>query len=433
MVKGRLGVEATMRGGALLAITLVAASLTGCVGLDWDSLSGCGSNSSSHSESTSTSSTQHDAELSDPVIQPGPVGIEWPITFAPGLTQLEVVLSWELEANDFSLEVERPSGEVERYGTSGLDMSTSRTATIPGPTSGEYVFRPVADAPAGPDSLQLQVTSTIHRSTSSSTSAGEIGEAQTSIDRSNVTFEQTGDGYRAIVTYEAASEADEEMTLNLDTFNGDIHASAAGNQADVRLTAWADGDTEHEALDRLRSIAISYSAEPSGLLAQASGPSSSCGGMGADVVASVPASTTVTGLIDTSNGEIILSELTATDLEVDTSNGEIIGSLTGQGEIGLDTSNGEIELSFQPTGDTDLQLDTSNGEILLRLLEGAEIGYELDADTSNGEITESMREASIDGDDEDEGTLRTNGYSSRAAQVSGSVDTSNGEIHFEGR
>jgi DUF4097 and DUF4098 domain-containing protein YvlB len=347
-----------------------------------------------------------------PAVAMGRPGTSWSTTIGPHPVSMELELSWNETANGFGLEVEHPNGDTHEIPAPEDPTATSVTGEIPDPGAGTYSFHVTAEGPVAPDHARL-----------------EAHVVQRVAGDQPVTVRKTGDGYRAEITYEATGDVGQQVQATVDTVNGAIKASSTdgGDQADVTVVAWAEADTREQARERARSIAVTTDE----ILARAEAENWENRGASADI--GVPAATTVDGELDTTNGAIAIDGLDVGDLAADTTNGAITGGLAGEGSLVFDTTNGGVDVAFTPTGDSEVEADTTNGAIQLALAEDADTGYEIDASTTNGRITEDMEEASLQGSEEEEATLVTEGFADRSIQVTGETDTTNGEIHFGSR
>jgi uncharacterized membrane protein len=93
-----------------------------------------------------------------------------------------------------------------------------------------------------------------------------------------------------------------------------------------------------------------------------------------------------TVFIDTTNGKIMFSNVTATDIEAKTSNGKItINNVTANNTMVFDTSNGAINGNVLKAMSYDF--DSSNGKIILSNIDVTDkAGNTLNVSTSNGDI-----------------------------------------------
>ncbi|MCK4672186.1 MAG: DUF4097 family beta strand repeat protein [Candidatus Aegiribacteria sp.] len=124
---------------------------------------------------------------------------------------------------------------------------------------------------------------------------------------------------------------------------------------------------------------------------------------------------------NTSNGDVTFSNFNGT-IDIRTSNGDIIvrgGTLTG-----ARTSNGSIEAEIYAVPPEGTVLDTSNGDIIISVLQG--LNAELDMDTSNGSITieaEDLTDVRIS-DSDGRATLGEGGSTIRLDTSNGDIKVS---------
>jgi hypothetical protein len=346
---------------------------------------------------------------------------------APAVGAMGLELSWEEPVNRFGLEVELADGSSTRVGAPDDPSATSLEAevSVDDQPAGTYKFTLVApDGATVPDKVTLEGTVTV-RVTDASADEASTNDVQT---------ERTDDGWRATKTYEDTGTTGSSADLEVDTVNGEIALDGTADEQDrAAVAAYAKADTEEEAIDRVRDIQVTVRADQGDVTATAKTPDDDWENRGANVDASVTDATTVSGGADTTNGPITINDLTGDDLTLDTTNGPITGDVTTSGSVDADTTNGAIELALEPTSSADLTMDTTNGRIDLGLTENADIAYEIDASTTNGQITEDMQEAQLEREGRGDATLVTQDGNDRPIQVTGTMDTTNGGISFQGR
>lgn len=351
--------------------------------------------------------------------------------------QVDVALSWSQPSNGFGVLVAGPDGEA-RIDPPQEPQATEVSGSVGDLGTGTYDVRVIIPAGATvPDDLALDA---------------EVTQVVTSpCNAGSVEVRQEGGDWIAEITYGASGEATDRMTAQVDVANGRVEAATDGDMARVEVTAWARADSRSAAVDRVEEIAVEASVDGDEIRGLARVPDDDWNNRGAHATVATPAR--LDGTLDTSNGPVDLRDLDGGDLAVDTSNGPITvkgtfhgpltldtsngpiqGTVTLHDDTTLDTSNGPIDVDVTPESSLTLDADTSNGPIDLGLTERGDVAYTLDAETSNGQITEDMEEASLryEDDDRDEATLRTDGGDGRDVQVTGTVGTSNGPIHFQG-
>lgn len=364
------------------------------------------------------------ADLEQPDAGGDRLGVEWGTRLGTGLLGLEVELSWTEQANRFGLETERPDGTVHKTSPPEMPGPTSIEGNVTEAEPGRYSFYlTAAEGIVLPDNVTLKADATFR-----------IVDGSPVVDGGTIQgplrTERTDDGWRAEIRYHANGSASTRMTVDVDTTNGGISHSGNADQARATVLAWGRADTEDKAIERVRSIRVDLTVDSGEVVAHAEAPE--WRKRGASVQTGVPSSTTTDARLDTTNGQISLSNAIVDGLVADTTNGGVQGTVTGAGDLLMDTTNGRIDVDLNPTGDTSLTADTTNGGIDLGLTETDDIAYEIHASTTNGDITEQMDEAHLEGSD-DEATLVTENGQGRPIQVTGDVGTTNGHISFVGR
>lgn len=374
------------------------------------------------------------AEVDGPQVSEERVGPSWEAFLGPSLVTMDLSLAWEEPTNGFGVDVERPDGSTHAIEPPASPTATSVEGEVPDPSAGAHGFHLTTDdAVVAEDRVRLEATVVFEVPVASQTAELD-GDGMV---RGPITVEETEEGFRAETTYRANGTVDDEIELTVDTVNGAIHAGEGtqpsgveDEEAHAAVNAWATGTSREEARERLLAIHVTIRIETDRVEAMADAEEWDDRGASADVA--LPEDTRTDASLDTTNGAVVMRELTVGDVVTDTTNGAITGGVRGEGELSFDTTNGAVGLAFTPTGDSTVVADTTNGNVELTLNEDASTGYEIHASTTNGAITEDMQEASLDGS-EDEATLRTEGYADRSIQVTGDADTTNGNIHFASR
>lgn len=421
-----------MRSIALLAVSLVCLPVAGCIASPGPASTGQIPDADVSSEViTDTVSFESPVSAGFHVTEET-LDVAWTTEQAPEVLDVEAVMTWEEPANAFGLEVQAPDGTHDepapsRTGDDVVDIS------IDDPGAGTFEFRPTAEGPVAPDTLELTVVVTRR------TQSGPSGDVGVSVEQQN------GDWY-AEIAYTAEGPARDQMDAEVDVANGYVHASRGGDNATVTVTAWARAGTREAAVERAREIDVRVLVDEGRIVGRADAPSWNNRGAHADL----QASTVLSGDLSTSNGKVELSDLQADairastsngavdatgtyrgTLSLSTSNGQIGGDVEVHGDLSATTSNGKIDLDVTPRSTLRLDVGSSNGAVDLGLNEDADTAYEVDASTSNGQLSEDMDEAHLEGGDRS-ATLVTEGGDGRPIQVTGDVDTSNADVHFRG-
>lgn len=344
--------------------------------------------------------------------------IEWPAPLGPGLTAIELELVWEESAHNFGVDVEGPiDAEI---GPERDPTSAELSAEFPRVEPGSYAFYPTREGAATGDSLTLTVTATFEVPQDESLSLAGCSDIET---------RQTTDGWRASFACQASGPTSSAKQLAADTVNGKVAVDGAAEGALATVNAWAKGTSEEQARQRAATIDVTVRVTEGDVVARAEAPDWEDRGASVDIGVE---EATLTGRADTTNGPVEFADVRTGGIAADTTNGPIRGDLTGGGDISLDTTNGPIEVAITPEDDVGIEADTTNGGIDLGLTESSQIAYTIDAETTNGRITEEMDEAHLEGE-EDDARLVTEDGDDRPIQVTGDTDTTNGDIHFEGR
>lgn len=369
----------------------------------------------------------------------GPIGVNDTATFGTGLAEISMELSWGQGTNRFAAHAVGPGGDET---TASRDVSgccaTSAEATVDDPDPGLWRFKVTSEGSTVPDEVRLVVEATWELS-ANGTGPGSPSPVQT---------RQMANDWQAWRTYHANGSVLDTVEVLADTVNGPVNLTAGvpdvastdsiGNQAGpvddetarARILVVASGDTEERARERVLAVDVTLEIEEDRV--EATAEADDWNDTGAAIDVRLPSDTTTSAQLDTTNGPVEALIADADGADLDTTNGPVRGALAGQGELVFDTTNGEIAVEIEPLASATIEADLTNGEIVLGLAESDAIGYTVDADTTNGRLSESMDEASLEGSERD-AVLRTQGAQDREIQVDGSADSTNGNIHFEGR
>jgi hypothetical protein len=362
-----------------------------------------------------------------------------------GLVEIETDLVWTQPTNTFHVRSIRPDGTEHRT-TVDDPASTRAEGNVTRLEPGDWTFRVHVEGTHVSDTVKLFVNVTWRVPADGGTplgGSGVLGDVETA---------QRGDQWVAWQRHTANGTAAGDMEVDVNTTNGAVLLDATGSaetstsatqaalptgvrqaqstaddEVQIVVNTSARADTEEDARERLDDVNVTILLADESITVRAE--AADWQKRGASATVRVPTNTTVSGVLDTTNGAIGLREVDASGLEAGTTNGAVRGSMTGSGPLALDTTNGAIDLAFTPTATASLEADTTNGAIDLELHEASDVGYQIDADTTNGEITADMEEASLEGS-ETEATLVTDGYDSRPIQVDGIADTTNANIAF---
>lgn len=370
----------------------------------------------------------------------GPVGVNGTHVLGSGLASLHLSLTWTETANAFEAQAEGPAGRTTVAGPSGT-AATSAEAEVADPKPGLWRFEIVAQGPHVPDEVRLEVTGTWEV-------PAEAGAAEATIHT-----EQRGERWIAWRNVTDTGSVEDEVTVEAHTTqrlvnvtNGPVQtrsqtsqATASGDQqrqaveegeASVLVHVWARGDSEEQARERVRSVNATASVASDRVEGKAS--ASSWEERGADVHVLLPEDTSAYLDLSVTNGQLNAFADQVTGGELTTTNGPIRAQLSASGDLEMSSTNGLVAADVHPTASLDLLAETVNGRVDLGLLETDEIGYEIDGQTTHGRLSEDMAEAELYGS-EQQATLRTDGYDDRSIQVTGLVETTNGDVAFAGR
>lgn len=426
-----------MRTRALLLAVLVLTA--GCLGAD------SSEDPSQEDESTVHEDTEGIQEVTRTFVfeadvsagtEAGEVGVNETKVLGSGLERIELELTWNSSTNAFRAQARSPSGETTS--TPSTTAATQASATVEDAGSGLWRFLVEAEGPHTPDRVRLEVTG-VWRLPSEAVGGGVLSDQA-------IETERRSGQWHAWRNAQNQGDVGEEVNVSANATNGRLNltagtpslepehstqeaALASGENALVRVEAWARGDTEQQARERVRSINVSVTIAQGTIEVQAWARTWEQKGLDADIA--VPEDTRTTPEMGVTNGEVNAFGNRVQGAELTATNGHVRAGMDVEGDLLLETTNGAIQAALAPQGETNIVAETVNGPIELGLEEASDVGYVIEAETTNGHISESMEEASFDGSNQ-EGVLRTENADERPLRVTGTTETVNADISFLG-
>ncbi|MBN2335565.1 DUF4097 family beta strand repeat protein [Candidatus Bathyarchaeota archaeon] len=260
--------------------------------------------------------------------------------------------------------------------------------------------------------------------------------------------------YRATETKTLSGDVTlEKLYLEVDDKNGAITVETwdrPGYRVDLTIRAKGSSDSQaQENIERLEVVfsdGVSYDTQSLELRFEP--PSNNWNLYAVDVVVKLPAGVQVDLNLDTSNGEITVSDVTGRDMILDTSNGRVtldkvsadtLSASTSNGQIRgeveatsatIDTSNGSIDLTLPCTRSGSYELDTSNGAIHLTLPTDSSIGYDVYLKTSVGSVNVNLPTMGYTTNESRRKVGATTGYDEKQVQIRIKAETSVGSVEL---
>lgn len=242
--------------------------------------------------------------------------------------------------------------------------------------------------------------------------------------------------------------------LDIDSFNGPIAVSTwAEDEYSISILIKARGETDGDAEDNLDDIEFDLTETVlSGvmrLVLRHNVPSNKMSLYTLAVEVMLPADAEVSVDLDSSNGGIVLTDITGGDIDISTSNGALVFEDVTADEVDADTSNGavrgtlEAPVTFIGTSNGGISLElpstesgryvlkTSNAGVDLRLSSSSSVGYDLDLSTSNGAIDLGLPNLDYSRDTRTSKEARTVGFSGKPVQVVIDASTSNASMDVD--
>jgi hypothetical protein len=242
--------------------------------------------------------------------------------------------------------------------------------------------------------------------------------------------------------------------LSVDNFNGPVSVSTWDrSEYSVELLFQAKGATTIEAERNLEDFVVDFDesvVQGQGRLVLGYGiPDTAYNKYSVQVEAFLPADAVIDLELESSNGEISLSDVAGGEMQLYTSNGafslnnvytESIHAETSNGAISGDleapdayfsTSNGAIDITLPCTTTGEYFLRTSNGQVDLRVSSSSDVGYDLDSSTSNGAINIDLPNLEYSVDRRTSKEARTLGFEGKEVQITIDVRSSNGDMDID--
>jgi hypothetical protein len=242
--------------------------------------------------------------------------------------------------------------------------------------------------------------------------------------------------------------------LSVDNFNGPVSVSTWDrSEYSVELLIQAKGATTSEAERNLEDLVVDFDetvVQGQGRLVLGYGiPDTAYNKYYVQVEAFLPVDAVIDLELESSNGEISLSDVAGGKMQLYTSNGafsfdnvyaERIHAETSNGAISGDleapdayisTSNGAIDLTLPCTTTGEYFLRTSNGHVDLRVSSSSGVGYDLDSSTSNGAINIDLPNLEYSVDRKTSKEARTLGFEGKEVQITIDVRSSNGNMGID--
>jgi hypothetical protein len=242
--------------------------------------------------------------------------------------------------------------------------------------------------------------------------------------------------------------------LSVDNFNGPVSVSTWDrSEYSVELLIKAKGTTTSEAERNLEDFVVDFDesvVQGRGRLVLRYGiPDTAYNKYSVQVEAFLPADAVIDLELESSNGEMSLSDVAGGEIKLYTSNGafsfdnvyaESIHAETSNGAISGDleapdayisTSNGAIDLTLPCTTTGEYFLRTSNGQVDLRVSSSSDVGYDLDSSTSNGAINIDLPNLEYSVDRKTSKEARTLGFEGKEVQITIDARSSNGNMDID--
>jgi hypothetical protein len=265
-------------------------------------------------------------------------------------------------------------------------------------------------------------------------------------------FGNLGSNYRAQETRSFTGDVDlGKLLVEVDNRNGGVSLETWDQPGyRIDLTLRAKGSTDAQAMENLNRLQVLFSDNSVGDTQQLSlgtqAPDNDWSNYAVTIDIKAPAAPSLDLDLETSNGEITLTDVRGGEIIVHTSNGRLTldkvygatitgttsnGRIIGEVEaasVELSTSNGSIDITIPATMSGSYALDTSNGSIDVDMPKNTATGYSVDLRTSIGSVSVDLPNLSYTTNEARRKVASTSGYDDKAVQVSVNAETSIGSV-----
>jgi len=274
-------------------------------------------------------------------------------------------------------------------------------------------------------------------------------------------FESIGEGFGTVGSNYRVQDIEsftgdvslQKLLIEIDNKNGGITVET-WDQPGYRIerTIKVKGATDAQAQENLDKVQVQFSdndvAGTQRISLEFTVPGDNWSNYAITVNVKVPEGVTLDLDVATSNGEIVITDVSGRDMVLHTSNGRMTldkvyaetirgstsnGRISGEVEastVDLSTSNGSIDLTIPATRSGDYTLDTSNGSIDLTLPKSTNIGYDINLSTSLGSVNMDLPNLSYTINESRRKVASTEGYLGKEIQVKIAAKTSIGSIEI---
>ena len=130
--------------------------------------------------------------------------------------------------------------------------------------------------------------------------------------------------------------------------------------------------------------------------------------------------------VDTTNGAIAFSNVEAQQINADTTNGAISGNLQAE-DVSIQTTNGGIDITIKKMSGR-YNLQTTNGGVDVNLPTGSDVGYSVNVDSGIGSVSVNLPNMSYSVDATRTKIGETQDYSSKPVKIEVTAETTIGSV-----
>jgi len=248
--------------------------------------------------------------------------------------------------------------------------------------------------------------------------------------------------------------ATQGLVFQTDIVNGVINVNTWDrDDYQVELLIRARGNTETEAENNLGRVVAdleeTLEAGKTGLLLSVDAPLQTWSKVNIQVDVTLPAAALIDVDVETTNGDVSISDLIGRSLSIGITNGRVLLDGVEAETITASTMNGNVEGTAEATdftgtsvnGNVDItipsiksgeyHLRTTNGQVSASVAAGGDVGVDFDLGTSIGSVSVDFSGVDYTSNTNRRKVGQTSGYSTKSVQIAIDASTTNGSCSLD--
>ena len=248
--------------------------------------------------------------------------------------------------------------------------------------------------------------------------------------------------------------ATQGLVFQTDIVNGAIIVNTwDSDDYRVELLIKGRGNTETEAQNNLDSVVVdleeTLQAGKIWLLLGVDAPMQTWSKVSVEVDVTLPEAAIAEIDVETTNGDVSLSDLVGESLSIGVTNGRVLldgveaevitastinGNVEGTAEavdFSGSSTNGNVDITIPSTKSGVYHLRTVNGQVSATVSAGADVGVDFDLRTSIGSVSLDLSDVDYTSNTNRRKTGQTTGYSTKSIQIEIDASTTNGSCSLD--